>query len=60
LPPADEPQGGLCTTNKTYNNNDPVTGAPLVMPGTGVNNVPPVPATQIKETWVGDIDMYWR
>jgi hypothetical protein len=57
-PPASpsQPQSGLCTTNKSYDNNDPNTGAPLVLPNTN----PPAPATQITETWVGDIDWWFR
>jgi hypothetical protein len=55
-PPVGEPQAGLCTTNKTYNNNDPNTGVPLVLPNTN----PAQPATQITETWVGFIDWTWH
>jgi hypothetical protein len=54
--PVGEPQAGLCTTNKTFNNNDPNTGVPLVLPNTN----PAQPATQITETWVGDIDWYYH
>ena len=57
-PPVGEPQAGLCTANKQYNNDsvsiDPnthvVTTTPLTING--------APATQIVETWVGNVDWF--
>jgi hypothetical protein len=59
-PPAGEPQAGLCTANKQYNNDsvsvDPMTGVVTTTPLT-LNGAP---ATQIVETWVGDVDWGFR
>jgi hypothetical protein len=58
--PAGEPQAGLCTVNKQYNNDsistDPQTGVATVTPLT-LNGAP---ATQIVETWVGFIDWHFH
>ena len=59
-PPAGEPQAGLCTSNKQYNNDSVSTD-----PNTGVVTTTPLllngqPATQIVETWVGYIDWWGR
>jgi hypothetical protein len=53
--PGVDPEASLCTTNKTYNNDDPATGAPIMTTG-----AEPVPGTQIVETWTGDIDWSFR
>ena len=63
-PPPAAVQQQMCTVQKTYTNdtvtvaqngNTSTTPLTITMPDGTV-----VPATQITETWVGDIDMYWR
>lgn len=67
---AEQPQGGMCTVDKTYNNDtetvDPNTGAVTGTQGLVLPNCTPsaannnCAATQVTEIWVGDIDMWWK